>query len=205
MAMIVLVLAYYFYEPARAWMAQLAVLKERWGYGFSFLGGAVAGGVMPELLTVAVFQRGRVTRVNIGNLVFGVLFWGIQGMVVDSLYRFQAGVFGSHVDFSTVAKKVFWDQFVYNPIYAAPCTLLAYEWKNQGYRFHGLGRTLTGRFYKERTLPTLVATWGVWVPLVGMVYSLPSLLQIPLFSLALTFWVLVFTWINLQHRKKEQA
>ena len=198
--MVTVVLAYYFYEPARAWLAQLAVIKARWGYAFSFVAGAIAGGVMPELLTVVVFQRGRVRWENAGNLLFGILFWGSQGVFVDGLYRLQAVMFGSHVDFPTVVKKVLVDQFVYNPLFAAPCGLAAYEWKNKGYQPAGMGRVFTGRFYKERTLPALLATWGVWIPLVSMIYSLPSLLQIPLFSLALTFWVILFAWINRQGR-----
>ena len=197
--MILVVLAYYSYEPARVWLAHLAEIKARWGYGFSFLAGAVAGGLLPELLTITVSQRGRVRWQNAGNLLFGILFWGSQGVVVDGLYRFQAVLFGSHADFATVVKKVLVDQFVYNPLYAAPVGLAIYEWKNQGYRLAGMGRVFTARFYKERTLPALVATWGVWIPVVSMVYSLPSLLQIPLFSLALTFWVILFTWINRQH------
>ena len=198
MVMLAVVLAYYYDEPARAWLAYLAALKERWGYGFAFLSSAIAGGVLPELLTVAVLQRGRVRRENAGNLLFGILFWGWQGMTVDALYRFQAVLFGAHVDFPTVLKKVLVDQFVYNPLYSAPFAMACFDWKNQGYQFAGMGRVLTGRFYKERTLPALVAVWGVWIPLVSMIYSLPSLLQIPLFNLALTFWVLLFTWISRQ-------
>ena len=201
--MIAVVLAYYFYGPARALFAQLATAKQQWGYGYSFLSGAIAGGVLPELLAVAVFQRGRVHRENLVNFIFGILYWGSQGVIVDGLYRLQAVMFGAHVDFTTVAKKVFVDQFVYNPFFAAPCGLAAYQWKNQGYRFAGMGQVFTKRFYKERTFPALVATWGVWIPLVSMIYSLPSLLQIPLFSLALTFWVILFTWINRQNRVEQ--
>ena len=198
MVMLAVVLAYYFCAPARVWLAELAEIKARWGYGFSFLSGAIAGGVLPELLTVAVFQRGRARWENAGNLLFGILFWGLQGMIVDGLYRFQAVLFGAHADFPTVVKKVLVDQFIYNPLFATPFGLAGYEWKNQGYRLAGLGRVLTGRFYKERTFPALLAAWGVWIPLVSMIYSLPSLLQIPIFSLALTFWVILFTWINRQ-------
>jgi len=196
MTMIALVLAYYYYPPVSAWLVRLAGFKARWGYGFSFVAAAIAGGVLPELLAVVVLQRGRVRRENAANLLFGVLFWGSQGMVVDGFYRFQAVLFGPQVDFPTVVKKVLVDQFVYNPLYAAPFGLAVFEWKNLGYRLAGMGRVLTGRFYKERTFPALVATWGVWFPVVTMVYSLPPLLQIPLFSLALTFWAILFTWIN---------
>lgn len=198
-AMVIVLVAYYFYEPARAWMAQLAELKARWGYGFAFVSSAIAGGILPELLTIAVFQKCRVRRENFENLIFGICFWGLQGTIVDCLYRFQAGIFGAHASFVVVAKKVFVDQFIFNPFFAAPWTLAAYQWKNQKYQFSGMTQVLTGRFYKERTVPTLIATWGVWIPLVSMVYALPSLLQIPLFSLALTFWVILLTWMTRRH------
>ncbi len=201
-AMITLVLGYYYHKPTQDWLAHLAEAKRHSGFLFSFAAGALAGGVLPEILLIGVFQRGRVRLDNFKNLAFGIVFWGFQAMVVDAFYRGQARAFGSHASFCVVSIKVFVDQFVYNPIYAGPFGNACYEWKNQGYRLAGMSRVLTKRFYKTKTLPTLVATWGVWIPLVSMVYALPSLLQIPLFSLALTFWVMVFTWINHANRGK---
>ncbi len=195
-AMVALVLAYYCYEPARLWLAHLAEAKRAGGYLFSLFAGAVAGGVLPELLAVGIFQKWEVRRENFANLAFNMVFWGINAMIVDAFYRAQAWGFGAQVDFPTVCKKVLVDQFVYNPVFAAPFGLTAYEWRNHGYRLASLRPVATARFYKEKTFPTLLATWGVWIPVVSLVYSLPPLLQIPLFSLALTFWVMLFTWIN---------
>jgi len=197
---IVVVIAYYFFEPARQWLAQLAEIKRQAGYLYSWIAGAVAGGILPEILTVTVFQNCRVRRQNLGNVIFSMLFWGITGVLVDALYRGQTWWFGPQVDFSTVTRKMLVDQFIYNPFWAAPFGLACYEWKNQGYRLEGMSRVLTLRFYKQKTIPALVATWGVWIPVVCMVYSLPPLLQIPLFSLALTFWVMIFAWINRAHQ-----
>jgi hypothetical protein len=45
-------------------------------------------------------------------------------------------------------------------------------------------------------VPTLLATWAVWIPLMAIIYSLPLALQFPLFSLALTFWVLLLTYMT---------
>jgi len=36
----------------------------------------------------------------------------------------------------------------------------------------------------------------VWIPIVVILYSLPPLLQIPLFALALAMWVILYTWIS---------
>ena len=201
-AMLALGLAYYYYAPAKEGLEQLATLKKEWGYGFAFVSGAIAGGVLPEILTVAVFQRGRVERKNIENLLFGVLYWGSQGIMVDAFYRAQAWMFGSQANFLTIVKKVLVDQFLYTPFNALHLAQATYEWKKAGYRVSGFTHTLTRRFFVQETFPAIVAAWGVWIPLVSIIYSLPSPLQVPFFSLALTFWVMIFTWINYHAARK---
>ena len=79
---VAIVLAYYFHPRAGDWLVHLAELKRRGGYLFSFASGALAGGLLPELLKVAVFQRWRVRRENVNDLVFGICYWGLMGAVV---------------------------------------------------------------------------------------------------------------------------
>ena len=122
-----------------------------------------------------------------------------MGLVVDFFYRQQAGWFGAEAAFQVVWKKVLVDQFLYNPLFAAPVTAWLYDWKNSGYRMAGMGRFFTAAYYQETVLATLCATWGVWIPVVTILYSLPSLLQIPLFALALSLWVTLYTWMS-EHR-----
>ncbi len=54
-------------------------------------------------------------------------------------------------------------------------------------------------------MPTLLATWAVWIPLMAIIYSLPLALQFPLFSLALTFWVLLLTYMTNSFARKTLA
>ena len=199
-AVVAVVLAYYLWEPARAWLAQTAELKREGGYLFSFVSGALAGGLLPELLTVAVFQRWRVRRENLGSLLFGACFWGLMGMTVDALYRAQALAFGSEVDFATVFKKTFVDQFLFTPFVTIPFTVLVLEWKQQGYRAGRVARALGRGFYRRKILPVVLSGMGFWLPIVVFVYSLPPLLQFPLFTLALTLWVMIITWISRAHK-----
>ncbi|MCU0778955.1 MAG: hypothetical protein MUF86_15000 [Akkermansiaceae bacterium] len=152
--------------------------------------------MIPEMLRIAVFQKGRIHRKNGANLRFTVPFWCAMGVIVDAFYRAQAVWFGADAAFPVVAKKVLVDQFIYNPLFAAPCTAMLYDWKNRGYGFHGLGDFFTTRYYRGVVVPTLFATWGVWIPIVTILYSLPSLLQIPLFGLALSMWVMLYTWMS---------
>jgi hypothetical protein len=199
-AVVAVVLAYYFWEPARAWLARLAALKSEGGYLFSFVAGVLAGGLLPELLTVAVFQRWRVRRENLSSLVFGACFWGLMGMSVDALYRGQALVFGNGVDFATVCKKTVFDQFVFTPFVSIPLTVVVFEWRHAAFRLGAWSRALGRGFYRRKVLPAVVSGVGFWLPVVVLVYCLPLPLQFPLFTLALTLWVMIFTWISHAHK-----
>jgi hypothetical protein len=201
LAIISIVLAYYFWQPTRVWLTRLAEVKREGGYLFSFVSGIVAGGLLPELLTVAVFQRWQIRRENLSNSIFGACFWGFMVMVVDTIYRTQTWMFGPQVDFATVLKKTLVDQFLISPSIMIPFTVLVLEWKHQGYRFDGLSRVFSLRFYKRKILPTIVSALGFWLPVVTLIYCLPPLLQLPLFTLALTLWVMIVTWIS--HSQKE--
>jgi hypothetical protein len=193
---VAVVLAYYFWGPARARLGRLAEFKREGGYLFSLVSGVLAGGLLPELLTVAVFQRWRVRRENLGSLAFGACFWGLMGMVVDALYRGQALVFGDGADLATVLKKAAFDQFLFTPFVTIPLTVVVFEWRHAGYRPSGMPRVLSPDFYLQKVLPSVVSGLGFWLPIVLLVYSLPLPLQFPLFTLALTLWVMILTWIS---------
>jgi hypothetical protein len=190
------VIAYFKAGWTRPWFDWLAQLKQRGGYIFSILAAMVAGGLLPEVCKIVFFQGWRPALHNLRDLAFNALYWGVAGFTVDALYRAQTVWFGSGVAWSTLAPKVFVDQFLYNPLYAAPAMIWAYEWRRRGFRFRGMGDLFTPRFYAARIFPTLLATWGVWIPLVTLIYALPPMLQTPLFSFALTFWVLMVTYIT---------
>jgi len=201
--MVALVLVYYFAPPARGWFVVMANAKGHWGYAFSFTSAVIAGAVLPMLFKIVLVQRGRLTRADFSELLFLAVFWGSEGIVVDALYRFQVVLFGSHVDFPTIVKKVLVDQLVFNPVFAIPYTLSCYELRRHGYRFRSIGHAFTAGFYRTHTIPTLCATWCVWIPVTCAIYALPSLLQIPLFALALTFWVLMLAYITTRQHKAE--
>jgi len=201
-AMVGTVLAYYFLPASRPVFDALAEAKGRWGYAYSALSGVLAGAVAPELLRILVFQRGRATRRNLGNLIFATAFWGWSGMQVDFLYRMQATWFGDGAEAATVVKKVLVDMLLYCPLIAAPMAVILYDWREAGFRRSALPGFFTPGFYRRSILPALIANWGVWLPIVVALYSLPGLLQIPLYALALSLWVILFTWMSDQRTRE---
>ncbi len=194
LAMIGLLVCYYISPGFQEFLGRLAEIKESWGWSYSALSGVVAGGVLPELMRIGVFQRGRVRRSNFSELVFAIPFWGFMGTVVDFFYRLQALWFGDEATVAAVVPQVLVDQFLYNPLFAAPFTVWLYAWKNRGYRWHA--RFFTAAYYRERVVPALIATWGVWIPIVTVLYTLPEPVQIPMFSLALSLWVMIYSWMS---------
>jgi hypothetical protein len=198
--MLGMLLAYFFYPPMRNWLNQLADVKAHWGYGYTAISAIIAGAIIPEILRIFVFQKAQLRRCNFANLLFTIPLWCVLGIIVDFFFRCQAGWFGSEASFSVVAKKVIVDQFVFNTIYAAPVQTWFYDWKNRGYRLKGISTFFTVTYYRDRIIPLLFANWGVWIPIVCILYSLPSQLQIPLFGLALSMWVILVTWMSEQQK-----
>ncbi len=183
--MLALLLAYYTNHTASAALSQFAEFKRTHGLLFVIIASITAGALIPELFLIFFFQRGRPSRRNLRNLLFTVPVWGFDGTLVDLLYRSEAAWFGDVVTLPVVAAKICVDQFGYNPFFAAPFGTAAH--------------------YRDKILPTLLATWAVWIPLMGIIYSLPLVLQFPLFGLSLSFWVLLLTYMTNRFAGKIKA
>jgi hypothetical protein len=203
--MLALLLAYHFHPQTTGLLNRLATVKEQWGYGYSAVSAIIAGALVPELLRVLFFQKGKFHHQNAANLLFTVPFWCMMGTVVDGFYRAQAVWFGNDQAFPVVLKKVIVDQLANKPLFAAPVTAILYDWKNRGYSLTGFTHCLTPTYYRNVVVPTIFANWGVWIPVVSILYSLPLPLQIPLFGLALSMWVMLFTWMRERRASERKA
>ena len=203
--MLALLGAYYFSPSAARALEQLAEFKRTHGLPFVLIASILAGAVVPEIFVIIFFQRGRIHRQNFRNLAFTIPVWGIDGSLVDCLYRAEAYWFGDVALFPVVVAKICVDQFGYNPFFAAPFGVLTYEWKNTGISMKPVRDLFTWEHYRDKILPTLIATWAVWIPLMAIIYSLPLALQFPLFALALSFWVLLLTYMTNRFAGKIEA
>jgi hypothetical protein len=154
-------------------------------------GGTYSGIVLASFLPARPSQSSESSQFAVS-----VPVWGLDGTLVDLLYRNQAAWFGNVATLPVVAAKICVDQFGYNPVFAAPFGVLTYEWKNSGISLQPIRDLFTWKHYRDKIIPTLLATWAVWIPLMAIIYSLPLALQFPLFGLALTFWVLLLTYMT---------
>jgi hypothetical protein len=203
--MLMLLVSYYTSRTVFAVLSGLAELKRAQGLLFVIVASVVAGALIPELFLIVFFQQGCPSRRNLRNLMFTVPVWGLDGTLVDLLYRSEAAWFGDVATIPVVAAKICVDQFGYNPLFAAPFGVLTYEWKNSGISLQPVRDLFTWKHYRDKIIPTLLATWAVWIPLMAIIYSLPLALQFPLFGLALTFWVLLLTYMTNRFAGKIEA
>jgi len=203
--MLALALAYYFNPAVAEVLRNLAEYKRAHGLIFVIAASIIAGAVIPEIFLILFFQRGRPQRVNLRNLAFTIPVWGFDGSLVDLLYRTEANWLGDAATLPVVLGKICLDQFGYNVFFAAPFGVLTYEWKNSGISNRPVRDLFTWRHYRDKILPTLLATWAVWIPLMAIIYSLPLALQFPMFALALSFWVLLLTYMTNRFAGKVEA
>jgi hypothetical protein len=203
--MLALLAAYYLSPSTARALEKLAEFKREREVAFVIIASVAAGALIPELFLIVCFQRGRPDRRNLRNLLFTIPVWGFDGFLVNLLYRGQAAWFGDVATLPVVTAKVCIDQFGYNPFFAAPFGVLTYEWKNSGITLGPVRELFTWTHYRNKIMPTLLATWAVWIPLMAIIYSLPLALQFPLFGLALSFWVLLLTYMTNRFSGKVQA
>src|SRR6267143_7041276 len=203
--MLALAISFYANSTTADGLRNLAEFKRAHGLMFVVCASVLAGAILPEIFLVLFFQRGRLQIANLRNLTFTIPVWGFDGSLVDLLYRAEAHWLGDVATLPVVLGKICIDQFGYNVLFAAPFGVLTYEWKNSGISMRPVRDFFTWRHYRDKILPTLVATWAVWNPLMAIIYSLPLALQFPLFGFALSFWVLLLTYMTNRFAGKIEA
>lgn len=189
-----LVLSYYLIPAVKPAFEAVAALKTQYGFAYSAIATGLFGGIIPFTYLALT---GKIRReLLLAEFLFYTFFWAYRGVEVDLLYRFQSFLFGDSAAFSVIVRKTSVDQFIYNPIWAAPTQALFFLWKDRAFSWKALKAGLNKEFITFSVPSVLISTWIVWIPSVSIIYSLPLPLQIPLFNLVLCFWVLILNFIS---------
>lgn len=187
--------AWYVNDSAQMYLTQLGDFKNEWNYSFSFLSTAIAGALIPGTIMGIWKLHPRAWT----QLPWLFVFWGLKGIEINALYQLQDFLFGSDTDWQTLGTKTFVDQCIYVPLYGAISLMFFYAWLEGGYT--GMKKIWHDRWYSKHCLPVIIASLGVWLPTVILIYMLPTPLQLPLQNLVLCFWALMMA--VLVDRKKQ--
>lgn len=198
-AALAVVVAYYNVAPVAVALDRLADVKAQSGVAFAMIAAAVAGALLPEAAK-AITQRGwRPDGPRLRELLFLLVFFPLNGLLVDRFYALMAIVFGDGNEWTVVLAKAAVDQLVFTPFVSLPFTALAFGWRRHGYRTGPLLREIAaapGRWYALRVMTLVVVAWCFWGPMVLLIYSLPRELQVVLWAGAMAAWSLLMVFIG---------
>lgn len=190
-----LVVGYYLWPAARPLYETISAWKAAGGLALSALATALAGAVLPEFAKQLTGRGGSWSSARFREMFFLGGYFGLSGVIVDLFYQFQSHVYGTGTDVATVVAKVAVDQFVYNPLFAAPLAISLFMWRECDYNLFRTFRAWNVEVYIRRVVPLLLPTWAYWIPMVVCVYTLPPPLQFPLFVTAVSAWSLIFVFV----------
>ncbi|MCS7063283.1 MAG: hypothetical protein NZM04_04440 [Methylacidiphilales bacterium] len=200
----IFVFAYFFYPPTVTLLEALAHFRSAGGLAASFVMTGFAGGLLAEVLRVYTLQKGKWKRKNVSDALFLFVVIGIGGMGADRLYAIQNALFGTEPDPLTILKKVILDQFFYAPLIIAPYMAAVFEWRDAGFSFSKLWQQRKG-IYARRVIPFLITNWSFWIPMTILIYSMPTLLQIPILVFITAIWGSVLLSLDHLTRQKLHA
>lgn len=189
-----LIIGYFFVPPVHEVLESIGRIKTSYGWKFSVVSTGIFGGLIPAILPWLMRQPA--ARVSLGLVVSSTLLWAYKGLEIDLFYHLQAWLFGTTLNFQTIAIKTFCDQFVMVPLFGIVNVVLFYLWRDCGYSIKTFFSRLGKNWYQKRILPVLIANWVIWIPAVAMIYSLPVALQLPVQNLILCFWVLILVFFT---------
>ena len=190
-----LVLGYYFAPGVADALRHLETFRERVGITYSIVSTALFGGVIPWLYMKA--NPATRLRYTVAQGLALIAFWGYKGVEMHLLYGGMAELFGHDNTIGTVVKKVLVDQFVYCPLLAVPGMWLAYAWVEGNFALKPIITNVRqGGWIMREVVPVFIANFGVWMPTVCIIYTLPTVLQLPLENLVLCFFTLMLAHLS---------
>ncbi|MCC5840599.1 MAG: hypothetical protein JJT96_10775 [Opitutales bacterium] len=191
-----IVAAFYFWPAAQPLFERVSEWRSSFGLLYPMVSTAIFAAIIPYFMQS--LQKASAPRHwGIGYFAFLLVFWALKGIEVDVLYRFQAWLFGEGISWQILVPKVFFDQFVYVPLWAAPSLVVGMLFAHGGYSWQSLRRNhLHAGWYRRLVLPVIIPNWLVWVPAVILIYLLPTDLQLPMQNIVLCLWVLMVMFMT---------
>ncbi|MEM7576672.1 MAG: Mpv17/PMP22 family protein [Planctomycetota bacterium] len=167
-------------------------------WAFPAISTAVFGAIIPW--GVQRLRRDRAARPDTRDLLYFTGFWAFKGMEIQLLYLVLDAIVGSGASLGVVLGKIALDMGLYCWLWAVPTTLVAYQFRDAGYRWsavrNGPMRQGVWHWFRWSAVPVIVNNWCVWVPAVAVIYTMPLALQLPIQNLVLCFWALVMAFMS---------
>jgi len=190
-----ILVAIYFNSPSiQLAMETLQAWKVAGGLFFSACAGGVAGGVIPEFAKAITGRLKKLDRKWASDTGFNAFAYGIVGVQVDLFYRMQTVWFGGGNDWQTLVLKTAVDQAFFSVLISIPTAVYLYEWRKK--MLGKIDRIEPFReVYLHKVIPALFPCWAFWIPMLFLIYALPSNLQFCFSVLGEAAWSILFVFM----------
>lgn len=185
----VLVLAYYLVSGVAAFLEPVAAWQLRWGIWAAIVNQVFFCALVPTLFVLFV-RRIKTERPLVKGVVQAI-WCAMWSIVYVWFYDFQCRLFGTGHGLATLAAKSAFDQFVWVPLVVMPLNSMFYLWMGKDFSWPAVVQECRKGFVRRVVLPTLLANWCVWIPVMFALYAFPYALQIQLLGLVAAFWTLM--------------
>ena len=193
------VILYYTLPSLARALEGVAMLKAKYGYLFSGIAGLIAGAIVPEVFKVISMREEKLSRQRLRQLLFACPYFALMSMLCDGLYRFLGAVFGEEPTVANVILKMFVDQFIFTATIGTCIAAIYFPLTRTGWDFRRVLGGFGWNWYLRNVLPILLPAWCYWTPMCLLMYSLPSLLQVPFSVTATAAWGLIITAVASRH------
>lgn len=182
-------------ETTRPGFTAIAHLEHQWGAGFSALSTLISAGIMPMVVQAVL---GKAPRPLGPHIAFNICFWTAIGAYVKLQYVLNAWINGEHADTGTVIRKVLCDQFFFSALLTYPFVVVpAFRFRDCGFSCKLFAESLRDRRSLILQYCSMIVTcWCTWVPGCSIVYSFPSDLQTPVFSVIIFFFSVLLSIVS---------
>ena len=201
---LVLLICYYSVESSREIFNTVAGWKENGGYPFASITTIISGGVLPELLK-RVLRPAGVIPPKMGELIHQFIMWAYLGIIVDTLYRSLNYLFGSGTDPLTLLYKVLSDQLIFSPFFSLPSMVIWFMLYESGYNLKRFLEQFSIKRIYQRVLPLWATSLIFWPVMLVIIFSLPQVLQFPLFLFGNAAFSILMIFILRHQRAAETA
>jgi len=187
------VVLYYTLPGLAGSLEGVAKLKATYGYLFSCIAGIIGGAIVPEVFKVVTIREEKLTEQRLKDLFFSCFYFGLMAMLCDGLYRLLEVIYGKDVSIGTAILKMMSDQFIFTPILGTGIAAIYFPLYRSGWDFQRVLHGFGWNWYLRNVLPILLPAWVYWMPMCLLMYSMPSLLQVPFSVCATAAWGLIIT------------
>lgn len=187
------VVAYYHVPGVAERLDGIERLKARWGYLFSFTVGIFAGAIVPEIFRLLVQPGHRFSPAQRRDVFLSFFYFGTMAVLCDGLYRLLDIAIGTELSFRTVVLKMLADQFLFTATLGTGIAAVYFPLYRSRWDFSKVLGGFGLGWYLRNVIPILLPAWAYWIPMCLLMYSMPSLLQVPFCACATAAWGLIVT------------